>query len=72
MTRQRPEKRLLNLPAATTGDAQVVLYLYELRRERTMRDARHFISADFWPESAEDVSAWRAVIPAGKIPGCGR
>jgi hypothetical protein len=55
MTRQRPEKRLLSLPAATTGDAQVILYLYELRRERTMREARHFISADFWPESAEDV-----------------
>jgi hypothetical protein len=55
MSRQRPEKRLLSLPAATTGDAQVILYLYELRRERAMREARHFISADFWPESAEDV-----------------
>ncbi len=40
---------------ATTGDAQVILHLYELRREQAMRDARHFISANFWPESAEDV-----------------
>jgi hypothetical protein len=40
---------------ATTGDAQVILQLYELRREPAMRDARHFISANFWPESAEDV-----------------
>jgi hypothetical protein len=55
MSSTRPGKRKVNAPAATTGDAQVILSLYELRREQAMRDARNFISADFWPESAEDV-----------------
>jgi len=40
---------------ASSGDAQAILYLYELRREAQMREARHFISANFWPESAEQV-----------------
>lgn len=39
---------------ATTGDAEIVLRLYELRRETQMREARNFISANFWPETAED------------------
>ena len=39
---------------ATTADAQVILQLYDLRRDKEMRKARHFISAEFWPESAED------------------
>ena len=55
MNRKSPAKRQLSAPAATTGDAQVVLYLYDLRREHAMRAARNFISADFWPESAEDI-----------------
>ena len=40
---------------ATPEDVQVILKLYDLRREPKMREARHFISADFWPETAEDV-----------------
>ena len=39
---------------ATTGDAAVILQLYQLRGETEMRKARHFISANFWPETAED------------------
>ena len=39
---------------ATAADAQIILQLYDLRRDREMRKARHFISAEFWPESAED------------------
>jgi len=39
---------------ATASDAQIILQLYELRREAQMRKARHFISAEFWPETAED------------------
>ena len=39
---------------ATASDAQIILQLYELRREAEMRKARHFISAEFWPETAED------------------
>jgi hypothetical protein len=40
---------------ATPAHAQIILQLYELRRETEMRNARHFISAEFWPQSAEDV-----------------
>ena len=39
---------------ATTGDAKIVLRLYELRRETQMREARNYISVNFWPQSAED------------------
>jgi hypothetical protein len=39
---------------ATTADAQIILQLYDLRRDKEMRKARHFISAEFWPERAED------------------
>ena len=36
-------------------DAELVLRLYELRRETTMREARRFINSDFWPGSAEQL-----------------
>jgi hypothetical protein len=39
---------------ATAADAQIILHLYDLRRDPEMRKARHFMSAEFWPESAED------------------
>ena len=39
---------------ATTADAQIILQLYDLRRDTEMRKARHFIAAEFWPETAED------------------
>ena len=39
---------------ATAADAQIILQLYDLRRDAEMRKARQFISAEFWPESAED------------------
>ena len=38
---------------ATAAEAQVILQLYDLRRDTEMRKARHFIAAEFWPESAE-------------------
>ena len=34
-------------------DAELVLRLYELRREATMREARRFMTAEFWPDSLE-------------------
>ena len=40
---------------SSSGDAELILKLYELRRETTMRVARHWVSVDFRPESAEDV-----------------
>jgi len=38
----------------TTGDAQVILQLYDLRRESEMRKARTWWFASFWPQSADD------------------
>jgi hypothetical protein len=39
---------------ATADDAQVILKLYDLRREPEMRKARSWFTAEFWPESADD------------------
>ena len=38
-------------------DAELVLRLYELRREATMREARRYMLAEFWPSTAEDALA---------------
>ncbi len=56
MPTKRPSRKApANLPIpATALDAQIILQLYELRRETEMRKARNFISAEFWPEAAED------------------
>ncbi|MFZ0704782.1 MAG: hypothetical protein WAM71_04200 [Candidatus Korobacteraceae bacterium] len=37
-------------------DAELILKLYDLRREPVMREARRFV-ADFWPTSLDDVLA---------------
>lgn len=39
---------------ATHADAELILKLYDLRREAEMRKARNFIF-NFWPESAQDI-----------------
>jgi len=38
-------------------DAELVLRLYELRREATMREARRYLVAEFWPSSREELLA---------------
>ena len=40
---------------ATPADAQLILQLYDLRREAEMRKARHWWTQEFFPESADDV-----------------
>ena len=40
---------------ATAQDAQVIMQLYDLRREAEMRKARHWYTAEFWPQSVDDV-----------------
>ncbi len=40
---------------ATHHDADVVIRLYEIRREETMRKARKFMTENFWPQSADDI-----------------
>ncbi len=39
----------------TVADAQLILQLYDLRREAEMRKARNWWVAEFFPESAEDL-----------------
>jgi hypothetical protein len=38
----------------TSADAQLILELYDLRREAEIRKARNWWLVTFWPESAED------------------
>jgi hypothetical protein len=38
----------------TPADAQLILQLYDLRREAEMRKARHWWTAEFFPQSADD------------------
>ena len=42
---------------ATHKDAELILRLYELRREPVMREARSKLFTDFHPKSFEDVQA---------------
>jgi hypothetical protein len=42
---------------ATAADAEIILKLYELRRDPEMRKARDTMFASFWPESVEDILA---------------
>lgn len=39
---------------ATVADAEVILKLYDLRREAEMRKARNWWGVNFWPESPDD------------------
>ena len=38
----------------TTADAQLILQLYDLRREAEMRKARNWWGGEFFPQSADD------------------
>ena len=38
----------------TAADAQIILQLYDLRREAEMRKARNWWGMDFFPQSADD------------------
>lgn len=42
---------------ATPADAEIILKLYELRRETVMREARAWITGEFWPANAEEYFA---------------
>ncbi len=39
---------------ATPADAELILKLYDLRREAEMRKARHWWLTAFWPENVDD------------------
>ena len=42
---------------ATAQDADLIIKLYELRREETMRKARNFFFSEFFPKGVDDVKA---------------
>jgi hypothetical protein len=48
---------------ATAQDAQVVMQLYDLRREAEMRKARHWWTAEFWPANADDFVKVASAFP---------
>ena len=41
----------------THSDAELILKLYEARREAEIRKARNWWTQTFWPESADDILA---------------
>ncbi len=43
------------MPKATAQDAQLILQLYDLRREAEMRKARNYVGIEWWPSSMADV-----------------
>jgi hypothetical protein len=43
--------------APTHADAELILKLYEARREPEIRKARHWWLQNFWPQSADEVLA---------------
>jgi len=59
---------------ATAADAELILKLYEMRREETLRKARRFMIFDFQPKTVEELrlvsrdvgsqhnAAWRQVM----------
>ena len=42
---------------ATPADAEIILRLYDLRSEAVMRQARAWVTGEFWPATAEDFFA---------------
>ncbi len=42
---------------ATPADAEIIMKLYDLRRETVMRQARAWVIGEFWPETADDYFA---------------
>ena len=42
---------------ATAQDADLIIKLYDLRRDETMRKARNFMFMEFFPQTVDDVKA---------------
>jgi hypothetical protein len=49
---------------ATAHDAELILKLYDLRREAEMRKARHWFTVEFWPQSADDLIKVASAFPS--------
>ena len=48
-------KKPAKISKATAADAELILKLYDLRREATMREARDYLGLQFWPQSLQDI-----------------
>jgi hypothetical protein len=48
---------LMERMLATPSDAEIILKLYELRTEALMREARAWVTGQFWPATAEEYFA---------------
>lgn len=51
------ERMQMERSLATPADAEIILKLYELRREEVMRKARAWVLGEFWPATADDYFA---------------
>jgi hypothetical protein len=51
------EKPLMERMLATPADAEIVLKLYQLRTEPLMRQARAWMTGEFWPTTTEEFFA---------------
>ena len=49
---------------ATPHDAALIMKLYDLRREPEMRKARGWFTAEFWPQSAEELIKVASAFPS--------
>jgi hypothetical protein len=57
------ERMPMESSLATPADAEIILKLYDLRREELMRKARAWVIGEFWPSTAEEYFA-TAMNPA--------
>ena len=48
----------------TPTDAQLIMQLYDLRREAEMRKARNWVLGEFWPDSVEDIRRILLAFPS--------
>ena len=51
------ERMPMERSLATPADAEIILKLYDLRREALMREARAWVTGEFWPSTAEEYFA---------------
>ncbi len=51
------ERMQMERSLATPADAEIILKLYDLRREALMRQARAWVIGEFWPNTAEEYFA---------------
>lgn len=54
---KRTTRKRVKKTKATAADAELILKLYDLRREAAMREARDYIGLGFWPQSVEEIMA---------------